>query len=244
MKLDLNSDIGEGFDYDAEIIKLVDSVNIACGGHAGNTSLMNETVKLAKQAGIHIGAHPGYPDQENFGRVDMNMTPAEIYDEVSKQVTALKEICDKNSVRLHHVKPHGQLYNKAAKDRDTALAITRAVQDIDKDLIIVVLANSLFVDVVKSNNMKVWQEFFVDRNYMNDGTLVPRSQDNAVIHDETKAINRLIQLANNGEIESVDGTPIQISADTVCVHGDTPEALQYVKKIREKLGKYKEQFTI
>lgn len=238
MKLDLNSDIGEGFNYDAEIIQLVDSVNIACGGHAGNTSLMNDTVKLAKQAGIQIGAHPGYPDQENFGRVDMNMMPTEIYDEVSKQVTALKEICDKNSVRLHHVKPHGQLYNKAAKDFDTALAITKAVHDIDKDLIMVVLANSQFVDVSKSHNMKVWQEFFVDRNYMYDGTLVPRSQDNAVIHDETKAIDRLVQLANTGEIESVDGTPIQISADTVCVHGDTPEALAYVKRILERLGQY------
>ena len=122
MKLDLNSDIGEGFAYDAEIIKLVDSVNIACGGHAGNISLMNETVELAKQAGIHIGAHPGYPDKENFGRVDMNMTPTEIYDEVSKQVKVLFDICDKHNTKLHHVKPHGQLYNKAAKDKATAQA--------------------------------------------------------------------------------------------------------------------------
>lgn len=236
MKLDLNSDIGEGFAYDAEIIKLVDSVNIACGGHAGNISLMNETVELAKQAGIHIGAHPGYPDKENFGRVDMDMSSSEIYDEVSKQVKVLYDICNKHNARLHHVKPHGQLYNKAAKDEDTALAITKAVQDIDKDLIIVVLANSQFVDVVKSKNMQVWQEFFVDRNYQSSGELVPRSNANAVIHDEDVAINRLIQLAETGEIESADGQKIQITADTVCVHGDTPEALQYVKRIKERLG--------
>lgn len=235
MKLDLNSDIGEGFAYDAEIIKLVDSVNIACGGHAGNISLMNETVELAKQAGIHIGAHPGYPDKENFGRVDMNMTPTEIYDEVSKQVKVLFDICDKHNTKLHHVKPHGQLYNKAAKDKATAQAITQAVKDIDKNLIVVVLANSQFVDVVKSENMQVWQEFFVDRNYQSFGELVPRSNANAVIHDEDVAINRLIQLAETGKIMSIDGHTIQITADTVCVHGDTPEALQYVKKIRERI---------
>lgn len=244
MKLDLNSDIGEGFAYDAEIIKLVDSVNIACGGHAGNIALMNETVQLAKQAGIHIGAHPGYPDKEHFGRVDMDMSPDEIYDEVSRQIKTLKQICDKHNAKLHHVKPHGQLYNKAAKDKATAQAITSAIKDIDKNLIIVVLANSQFVDVVKSENMQVWQEFFVDRNYQASGELVPRSNPNAVIHNEEVAINRLIQLAETGEIPSVDGQTIQITADTVCVHGDTPEALQYVKKIREKLGKYNVVTTI
>lgn len=244
MKLDLNSDIGEGFAYDAEIIKLVDSVNIACGGHAGNIALMNETVQLAKQAGIHIGAHPGYPDKEHFGRVDMDMSPDEIYDEVSRQIKTLKQICDKHNAKLHHVKPHGQLYNKAAKDKATAQAITSAIKDIDKNLIIVVLANSQFVDVVKSENMQVWQEFFVDRNYQASGELVPRSNPNAVIHNEEVAINRLIQLAETGEIPSVDGQTIQIAADTVCVHGDTPEALQYVKKIREKLGKYNVVTTI
>lgn len=236
MKLDLNSDIGEGFAYDAEIIKLVDSVNIACGGHAGNIALMNETVQLAKQAGIHIGAHPGYPDKEHFGRVDMDMSPDEIYDEVSRQIKTLKQICDKHNAKLHHVKPHGQLYNKAAKDKATAQAITSAIKDIDKNLIIVVLANSQFVDVVKSENMQVWQEFFVDRNYQASGELVPRSNPNAVIHNEEVAINRLIQLAETGEIPSVDGQTIQITADTVCVHGDTPEALDYVKRIRERLG--------
>lgn len=236
MKLDLNSDIGEGFAYDAEIIKLVDSVNIACGGHAGNVALMNETVQLAKQAGIHIGAHPGYPDKEHFGRVDMDMSPDEIYDEVSKQVKALKDICEKHNANLFHVKPHGQLYNKAAKDKATAQAITRAIKDIDKNLIIVVLANSQFVDVVKSESLQVWQEFFVDRNYHATGELVPRSNPHAVIHDEDVAISRLVQLAETGEISSVDGQTIQITADTICVHGDTPEALQYVKRIRERLG--------
>lgn len=235
MKLDLNSDIGEGFSYDAEIINLVDSVNIACGAHAGSPKLMKTTVQLAKDAYVNVGAHPGYPDKENLGRTDMHLSTDEIYDLVYSQVSALKNICDAEKLRLHHVKPHGQLYNNAAKSPEIALAITKAIKDIDPALIIVVLANSQFVDVVKSENMQVWQEFFVDRNYNDDGTLVSRSQENAVIHNEDIAISRLKTLAETGKITSVNGKLISIPADTICVHGDTPEALNYVRRIRETI---------
>ena len=239
-RVDLNSDLGESFGryslgLDSEVIPLVTSVNIACGMHAGDPCVMRRTVTAAAAAGTSIGAHPGYPDLQGFGRRDMALSPDEVYAFVLYQISALAGFCKAERVKLAHVKPHGQLYNRAAKDEALAQAIAAAVHDFDPSLVLVGLAGGKLIDAGRAAGLAVAQEFFADRNYMPDGTLVPRKRDDAVIADESFAVARVVRAVQDGRIEAVDGTIIEVAADTICIHGDNVHALEFAKKIRAAL---------
>ena len=238
--VDLNCDLGESFGrytlgLDDQVIPLITSANIACGMHAGDPLVMRRTVEMATRAGIAIGAHPGYPDLQGFGRRDMRLSPDEAYAFVSYQIGALAAFCKQQGTRLHHVKPHGQMYNRAALDKDFAQAIAQAVYDFDPSLILVGLGNGKLIDAGKETGLRTAGEFFTDRNYTDEGTLVPRTQDKAMITDESFAVKRAIRAVTQGNIESVSGKTIPVCADTICVHGDGTKALEFVKTIKAAL---------
>ncbi|GIM45512.1 UPF0271 protein YcsF [Collibacillus ludicampi] len=240
MRVDLNCDLGESFGVytigqDEAVIPLVTSVNIACGFHAGDPQVMLKTVKLAKAHGTAIGAHPGLPDLVGFGRRDMRITPEEAYALTAYQIGALAAIAATVGVCLQHVKPHGALYNMAARDAVLAEAIATAVRDVDRNLILFGLAGSELVKAGERAGLRVAQEVFADRTYQADGTLTPRSRTDAMLHDAQEAAERVIRMLREGVVRATDGTDVPIQADTVCVHGDGPKALAFVKEIRERL---------
>lgn len=237
-KIDLNSDLGESFGRyalgrDAEIIPLVSSVNIACGYHAGDPDVMAKTVKLAEKAGVGIGAHPGFPDLQGFGRRKMAMKPGEVKDMIIYQVGALQAFT--TDKKLQHVKPHGALYNMAANDFDLAVAICEGIAQVDPDLPIYGLANSELINAAKKVGIPYAQEAFGDRNYNADGTLVSRSLPDAVIKDPKEVAQRVQQMIQNEEIIALDGTKIPLKPDSICVHGDNQAALDIVKELRKGL---------
>lgn len=239
--IDLNSDLGESFGrytlgMDEQVIPLVSSVNVACGMHAGDPTVIRRTVKLAADAGVSIGAHPGYPDLQGFGRRDMALSPDEAYAYVLYQIGALDAFCKAAGVRLKHVKPHGQLYNRAAIDAPLADAIAAAVKDFGKGLTLVGLANGELVAAGERAGIPVAREFFADRNYTDEGRLVPRSQPNAVIADEDAAIARVVDAVNTQSVVTAGGKRIELPFDTICVHGDSPKALAFVSRIRSALA--------
>ncbi|UOQ85147.1 5-oxoprolinase subunit PxpA [Gracilibacillus salinarum] len=237
-KLLLNCDLGESYGLyqlgnDKAIIPLVDAVNIACGFHAGDPHVMNQTVLLAKEHDVQIGAHPGFADLQGFGRREMKLSPEEVYDLIIYQVGALKGFTDANDVRLEHVKPHGALYNQACKNKDLAIAIAQAVYDLDPSLTLVGLSGSALIKAGKAKGLKVANEVFADRTYQDDGSLTSRTQPNAVIHDTDKMLKQLETIIHNGTIRTISGIVRHIEADTVCVHGDNDEALQLIQAIRQ-----------
>ncbi|MFB1097476.1 LamB/YcsF family protein [Terribacillus sp. JSM ZJ617] len=245
--IDLNSDLGESFGAytignDEEVLKYISSANIACGFHAGDHNVMLETVKTAADLGVGIGAHPGFPDLAGFGRREMKLSPKEIYNLVVYQVGAIQGAAKACGTYVQHVKPHGALYNMASKDSAIAEAIATAVHAVDSKLVLFGLAGSELVRAGEKAGLNVAQEVFADRTYQADGTLTPRSQANAMIHDVTVAVDRVIRMIQEGKVTAVDGTDINIQADTICVHGDEPEALQFVQQLRERLQA--EQITI
>ncbi|AZZ59912.1 LamB/YcsF family protein [Oenococcus sp. UCMA 16435] len=232
--VDLNSDLGESYGRyslgkDAEIIKLVSSVNIACGFHAGDPDVMAKTVKMAEVNNTSIGAHPGFPDLQGFGRRAMAMSPAEIKNMIIYQIGALQAFTAKG--RLHHVKPHGALYNLAAQDHNLALAICSGIQSVDPELPIYGLANSQLIIAAKEIGLPYVQEVFADRNYRANGSLVSRSQANAIITDPMIIANRVVEMIKKQSIQAVDGTNISLVVDSICVHGDNQSALEIVKKL-------------
>lgn len=237
-KIDLNSDLGESFGRyslgrDSEIIPLVSSVNIACGFHAGDPDVMAKTVALAEEAGIGVGAHPGFPDLQGFGRRKMTMKPSEVKNMVTYQVGALMAFT--SNKKLQHVKPHGALYNMAATDHDLAVAICEGIKQVDPDLPIYGLANSELIKAAQEVGIPFAQEAFGDRNYNADGTLVSRSLPDAVIKDPTEVAKRVKSMIENEEIIAIDGTKIPLKPDSICVHGDNQEALNIVSELRATL---------
>lgn len=237
--IDFNCDLGEledGGVSDRAILPFVTSVNIACGYHAGNRETMIRTVKYAKEFECNVGAHPGFPDRENFGRTEMHMQLQKIREIVSQQVSELNSICRQEGVIMTHVKPHGALYNMAAKDLDMAIAICQGVKDAaSSSTIIVGLTGGKMKDAAHQMNLPFFGEIFSDRGYMPDGTLVPRTQEGALIKDENEVASRVIRMVKHGEVEAIDGTLIPIKADTLCLHGDSEKAPLFAKKIREAL---------
>jgi len=238
--IDLNCDLGESFGaytigMDQEVLPYVTSANIACGFHAGDPVVMERTVALCREYGVGAGAHPGFPDLVGFGRRNMSLTPDEARACVMYQIGALKGFCDGAGVKLCHVKPHGALYNMAAKDYRLAKAICQAVRDVDESLVLLALSGSEMIRAAKELGIPYASEVFADRAYQSDGTLVPRSQKGAVIEDEDLAVSRVIRMVQEGIVETIDGIDIPIQADSVCVHGDGAKALAFVKKIRESL---------
>ncbi|MEN1761340.1 5-oxoprolinase subunit PxpA [Anoxynatronum sibiricum] len=239
-QVDLNSDIGESFGayklgMDEEVLKYVSSANIACGWHAGDPMVMAETVKTAVSLGVEMGAHPGFPDLMGFGRRNLQVSPAEAQAYVIYQIGALAAFAAVQGTRLQHVKAHGALYNMAAKDPLLADAIAAAVEAVDPELILVGLAHSELTKAGEKRGLKVAHEVFADRAYNIDGTLVARTHPDAMIHDASLAVERVVQMVTAGTVKAVDGSTIDLTAHTICVHGDSPQALQFVATIREAL---------
>ena len=239
-QVDLNCDLGESFGaytigLDDQVIPHVTSVNIACGAHAGDPSVMRNTVRCAHAAGVAIGAHPGYPDLMGFGRRALAMSPNDVYASILYQVGALAAFAKAEGAQLHHVKPHGALYNAAAKDATLAQAIAQAVKDFDDQLILVGLAGSESITAAQNVGLRTASEFFADRAYQENGALVPRTQANAVITDKQKAIERTLRAVKEGVVESETGTVIPIAADTICIHGDNPAAVAFAAEIHAAL---------
>ncbi len=239
-RVDLNSDLGESFGaykigMDKDVLSFVSSANIACGFHAGDPAVMAKTVALAAERGVSMGAHPGYPDLVGFGRRNLNMSEGDLHDCVLYQLGALSAFVKASGAELVHVKPHGAMYNMAAKDIKLARAICRAVSEFDNRLILLGLANSRFEQAAEEAGIRFASEVFADRGYMDDGSLVPRSQPGAMITDEDEAVKRVVKMIKQGTVTSVSGSEIPVRADSVCVHGDGEKALAFTQKIRAEL---------
>ena len=239
--MDINSDMGEGFGAwdvgnDAVLLDYITSTNIACGWHAGDPARMKKLVELATAKKVHIGAHPGLPDLVGFGRREMAISEQDAYNYVLYQAGALQAFINAAGNRLHHVKPHGALYNQAAKDMKLARGIARAVKDLGGNVILYGLAGSCLIDAAKELNVPVWQEVFADRKYTKEGFLVPRTQVGAVIEDESEALKQVMSMSKDGKVISIDGNEIKIQADTLCIHGDNPHAVEFAKKIKAALA--------
>lgn len=238
--VDLNCDLGEGFGRyslgcDEEVIPLVSSVNVACGMHAGDPLTMAATVRRAADADVAVGAHPGYPDLQGFGRRDMALSPEEVYAFVLYQLGALAAFVHTSGALLHHVKPHGQLYNRAAKDPTCAEAVAQAVWDFDPGLVLVGLAGGALVRRGEELGLQVAHEFFADRAYADDGSLVPRTQPGALVADEDEAVRRTVRAVKEGVVTTRDGRDVEVCAQTVCLHGDGPSALAFARRLRAGL---------
>ena len=238
LKIDLNSDLGESFGayklgMDNAIIPLVSSANVACGFHAGDPLVMEKTVALCKSSNSAIGAHPGYPDLVGFGRRNVAASAAEVKAMVTYQIGALDAFCKSAGIRMQHVKPHGAMYNMAAKDAALAKAICEAIYAYDKELILMGLAGSQMLVQAKEMGLKCAAEVFADRAYEEDGTLVARSKPGAMIHDEELAVARVVRMIKEGKVTAITGKDIDITADSVCVHGDSEKALAFVQKLRD-----------
>ena len=238
--VDLNCDLGESFGrytlgMDEEVIPMITSANVACGFHASDPLVMQKTVALAKEAGIAIGAHPGFPDLAGFGRRNMAVTPAEAKADVMYQIGALKAFAEAEGMKLQHVKPHGALYNMAAKDYELSRAICEGIKAIDDNLIVLALSGSETVRAARDLGLKVALEVFADRAYEEDGSLVNRRKAGAMITDENEAIARVIRMIKEGKVTAITGRDIPIKADSVCVHGDGEKAIAFVSEIRKAL---------
>ncbi|MBC8986724.1 LamB/YcsF family protein [Pedobacter sp. N36a] len=242
VRVDLNCDMGEGFGAfdignDAAIMPFVSSVNIACGWHAGDPAVMKRTVRLAISHGVAIGAHPGLPDLQGFGRREMAITPEEAQDMVIYQVGALDAFVKTEGGKLHHVKPHGALYNMAAKDKAFAEAIAIAIYKIDPGLILYGLSGSELVLAGERTGLKVANEVFADRTYQPDGSLTSRKQPDALITDHFLAVAQVVQMVKAGTVLSAQGTLVPIQADTICIHGDGNSALTFAEQLQKRLLK-------
>ena len=237
--IDVNSDVGEfphlledGTYY--QLMDYITSINIACGGHAGDYNLMKAMIRMGIEKNVTIGAHPGYPDKENFGRKIMVMNPPDIMDTIMKQIENLFEIAAAENTELQHVKPHGALYNQAAKSSTIAHAIGLSVKKIDPQLTIVGLSDSLMIDTWKEMGLNVAGEAFADRAYEADGSLRNRELENALITNPTQAAKQAMMIIKSGEIISMDGNIISINAQTICIHSDTPNALAIAKAVKNR----------
>lgn len=239
-KIDLNCDLGESFGTykigkDEEVLSFISSANVACGFHAGDPHVINQTVQLAKKYGVAIGAHPGFQDLVGFGRRAMAVSPKDVYDLVLYQIGALAAFCKAHEVKLSHVKPHGALYNMAAVDANLAEAIAKAIRIFDPTLSLYGLAGSKLIEAGEKYGLHTVSEVFADRTYQPNGTLTPRTQEGAVIHDSNVAIKQVLQMVKEQTVQTTTGEIIPIKADSICVHGDNDHALQFVKELRQAL---------
>ncbi len=233
--IDLNCDLGEGYGNDAELMKLISSANIACGYHAGNEETMRRTVELAIENDVAIGAHPSYPDRTNFGRSSMVFSPEEIIHLVTKQLRAIDKICRDLGTKLHHVKSHGALYNSSAKDSVIAAAIAKAVIKFDPGLILYGLSNSPSIAEAQSAGLRTAREVFADRTFESDGSLTHRSVSGSVISHPDVAVSQVLSMVKKGVVISTSNDEVPIVAETLCIHGDGPNAVTFASAIRSRL---------
>ena len=236
LSVDLNADLGEGAGHDLELLALVSSANIACGLHAGSPSMMRASILAAQERGVAVGAHPGFDDRENFGRREMSLSAEEVFALVVYQVGAFHAVAHSLGIRPQHVKPHGALYNMAVRNEEMADAIARGVRAVDPKLIFFAPAASVLSRAAESNELHVAREVFADRNYMPDGTLVPRDRPDALLHDPEEAANRVFGMLRDDKVQAIDGSYVNVHADTICVHGDTPDAVKFALALRTCLS--------
>lgn len=241
MNIDLNCDMGESFGpwpmgADEQVMPHITSANIACGAHAGDPVVMQTTVRLAKAAGVAVGAHPGFADLQGFGRREMAVSPKELEASLIAQIGALSAIAHAEGVSLQHVKPHGALYNMAARDPVLSDAIARAIAAVDRAMILFGLPNSPMLEAGRQRGLRTAAEGFADRAYQPDGSLTPRSRAGAVIHDPDVVVQRAVRMATDGIVLTPDGQEISLRVATICVHGDTPGAPELTRRIRQALG--------
>ncbi|AOY00310.1 5-oxoprolinase subunit PxpA [Jeongeupia sp. USM3] len=232
-QLELNADLGEGYEYDAALMPLIDAANIACGGHAGDVDSMRDTVVLARAHGVRIGAHPSYPDREHFGRVSLVMPEPKLIASLTAQLWALKAVCIEAGVSVAYVKPHGALYNDAAHDPPLAALLAQSIYEIDPSLALMALAGSELAKAGEAVGLTVIREAFADRAYQGDGSLVPRGEPGAVL-DDVAAIAQVESLWRKGGVYAQSGAWLPLAADSVCIHGDNAHALKFAQTLRKR----------
>src|SRR5436853_1713741 len=233
--VDLNADLGEGAGHDDELLALVTSANIACGFHAGDADTMRRSIEAARDRKVAVGAHPSLFDRENFGRKELPVKAAEVFDAVVYQLGVFQAIAEATKVRPNHVKPHGALYNMAVRDQELANAIGSAIAKVDAKLILFAPQNSALARAGETNGLQIAHEVFADRNYLSNGSLVPRTRPEALLHDPEEAATRVVRMLREGKVQSVDGVDVDVRAETVCVHGDTPGAVDFARVLKSRL---------
>jgi len=236
-RIDLNCDLGEGAGHDAELMPFITSANIACGGHAGDAASMRAAVELARNHGAAIGAHPGLADREHFGRRELPLTADQARELIATQVAALAAVARQAGARLAHVKPHGALYNMAARDAALAEAVADAVRQAGPELILFGLAGSCLLDAARDRGLRTASEVFADRTYQRDGSLTPRSRPDAMIQEEDDAVAQVLRMAREGRVRAIGGRDVEVRADTVCVHGDGPHAVAFARRLHAELAR-------
>jgi 5-oxoprolinase (ATP-hydrolysing) subunit A len=237
MIVDLNADLGEGAGHDDDLLELVTSANIACGFHAGDADTMRHSIEAARAGDVAVGAHPSLFDRENFGRKELPVKPDEIFDAVVYQLGVFQAIANAAGVQPSHVKPHGALYNMAVRDEQLADAIARATASVDCKLILFAPQNTALSRAGEKNGLKIAREVFADRNYLSNGQLVPRTRADALLHDPMEAAPRVLRMLREGKVRSVDGVDVEVRAETICLHGDNPEAVEFARALRAHLEK-------
>lgn len=238
IEIDINADVGEGVGNEAQLFPLITSCNIACGGHAGDETTMTDVVRLAKANKIKIGAHPSYPDKANFGRKVMDISCADLYTTLKHQVRALMGVLYKEKATLHHIKPHGALYNKAFANEKTATVIVEVVKSIAQPIKLYVPYGSVIADVALANDIDIWYEGFADRRYNDDLSLVSRSEPNAMITDSEAAYEQILQMIAKGKVDVKSGVEASIKVQTICVHGDTENAIELTQYLITNLKEH------
>lgn len=234
--IDLNCDLGEGGGFDHELMKYISTCNIACGGHYGDQESIKKTVDLAVSNQVKIGAHPSYPDRDNFGRSSMNISKEKLKSELKKQIVAVKDEVERQGGKLHHIKPHGALYNDLIKDKDKAQTVIDVVKEIDNSLVLFVPPKSV-VKTLGNNALKIWTEGFADRNYHSDFSLVSRQKDNAVLIEKKRVFDRVFSIAAEGKIKAINGDYLEANFNTICLHSDTKNSIDILEYLVWELPK-------
>jgi UPF0271 protein len=235
LSVDLNADLGEGSGHDAELFDLISSANIATGFHAGEPVSIFDSICAAKEKGVAVGAHPSFADRENFGRKEIDVPIPELFAQLVYQIGAFQALALAANARPNHVKPHGALYNMAVRDEKMAEAIAHAIVAVDPSLILFAPANSAMERAGSKAGLKIAREIFADRNYLNDGWLVPRTRPDALLHDPKQAAERVLRMLREGKVRSVEGRDVQVRGESICVHGDTPGAVEFARELRMQL---------
>jgi 5-oxoprolinase (ATP-hydrolysing) subunit A len=233
--VDLNADLGEGAGHDAKLFELISSANIATGFHAGDADTMHAAVSSARDSGVAVGAHPSLFDRENFGRKELKVTADEVFDAVAFQLGVFQAIAEAAGLRPNHVKPHGALYNMAVRDERLAHAIARAIESVDPKLILFAPDKSELARAGEAHGLQIAREIFADRNYLNDGWLVPRTRPDALLRDPKEAAARILRMLREGKVRSVEGQDVDVRGETICVHSDTPGAAEFARELRTQL---------
>ena len=235
LSVDLNADLGEGAGHDEEVLEFVSSANIACGFHAGDPTSILQSIRAAHERGVAVGAHPSFPDRVDFGRKEMALPSEEIYAIITYQLGAFQALAHAAGAGMNHVKAHGALYNMAARDRSLAEVIADAVFTFDPRLILFVPPGGIFERAAQERELQLAREVFADRNYRSDGTLVSRSSPDAFVRDPIEAAERVIRMLREGKVRAINGADVPVSAETICVHGDNPEAVEFVRRLHDRL---------